>query len=165
MVAGGVLRVRAHGFMWALCAALILMAIGAGAARAAQTTTPSNQVEVWNLNTHGMAIGGGSPPTDYRNFVAYIIDPTRAPYVPDIVTLQEAGASGDRASCTEFAGFLAYVDHHPYNCVETGMQGGAAVVFRTDRFTAEAPTSVPELLRTTSAGACSTSGSNWRSIA
>ena len=40
----------------------------------------------------------GSPDnTDYRNFVAYITDGTKAPYVPDIVTLQEAGASGDRA--------------------------------------------------------------------
>jgi hypothetical protein len=164
MAGDAILRVRAHSFMWALLAALAFLCCWAGVAQAAQTTAPSNQVQVWNLNTHGMAIGSPGT-TDYRNFVAYITDSTRAPYVPDVITLQEAGASGDRASCVEFAGFLGYVDHHTYNCVETGMQGGSAVVFRTDRFTAEAPTSVPELLRTTSGGACSTSGSNWRSIA
>jgi hypothetical protein len=179
MVAGGFLRVRAHGFIWALCAALIFAAGGAEAARAAQTTTTGNQVQVWNVNTTHMQIGPPAGTTDYRNFVAYITDATRAPYVPDIVTLQEAGsfAEGSRASCTEFAGLLAWVAHHPYDCVETGQQGGAAVVFRTDRFTRETVSGVPagsdirngawvpELRRTVAGGTCSASGSNWRSIA
>lgn len=165
MVASGLLRVRAHGLIWALFAALILMAFGAQAARAAQTTTPSNQVQVWNLNTHGMKIGSPDN-TDYRNFVSYITDGTKAPYVPDVVTIQEAGASGDRASCTEFAGLLGYVDHHTYGCSETGHQGGSAVVYRTDRFSLATATTVAEKRRTVLNGTCAVdSGDDWKSIA
>jgi hypothetical protein len=165
MVAGGILRVRAHAFAWALCAALIFVAFAAEAADAAQTTTPSNQVQVWNLNTHGMKIGSPDN-TDYRNFVAYITDGTHSPYVPDIVTLQEAGASGDRASCTEFAGLMGYVDHHNYLCSETGHQGGSAVVYRADRFTRASATPVAEKRRTVTGGTCAVdAGDDWQSIA
>jgi hypothetical protein len=156
-------RVRAHLFSWALCAALILVAIAAEAASAAQTTSPSNQVQVWNVNTAGMAIG---PTTDYRNFVSYILNSARTPYFPDIITLQEAGyAAKDRASCTEFVGLIAYVSHHPYDCRETGMQGGDAVVYRTDRFTLDTTPVWPvEKIRATTGAMCLDS-STWRSIA
>jgi hypothetical protein len=142
---------------------LILVAIAAEAASAAQTTSPSNQVQVWNVNTAGMSLG---PTTDYRNFVAYILNSARTPYFPDIITLQEAGyAAKDRASCTEFVGLIAYVSHHSYDCRETGMQGGDAVVYRTDRFTLDAtPVPVVEKIRTVAGGPCNDSPT-WRSIA
>jgi hypothetical protein len=165
MVAAGYLRVRAHAFAWALCAALIFMACVAEVARAGQITAGPSRVQVWNINTKGMSIGAPDP-TDYRNFVAYIIDPARVPYIPDIITLQEAGyAAKDRASCHEFAGLIAYVSHVPYDCRESQQQGGAGVVFRTDRFALDTYTdgNVTEQIRP-AGGACNDSPT-WRAFA
>jgi hypothetical protein len=167
--------VGARSFALALLVAVGFLAGGAAVASAAQLTTPSNQLQVWNVNTAGMHTGNGSPATDYRKFVAFITDPARVTYMPDIVTIQEAGvvAKGE-ASCTAYAGALQTATNHSYYCVETTRTGGAAVVFRNDRLvreTVSAPAGtdirngkwVQEKERTQAGGTCQVG--NWYAMA
>ncbi|MGW5354586.1 hypothetical protein ACWERV_29225 [Streptomyces sp. NPDC004031] len=124
----------------ALLVALGVMAVPAGTARAAtgQAQAPSDRLQVWNLNTHGMETDPSSCPTspctDYREFVDYITDPARVAYVPDIVTLQEAGTTVlGNPSCHEFEYALEARTGLDYYCYETTERGGAAIVYRTGR--------------------------------
>lgn len=120
----------------ALCAASMLLALGAASAQAAQVEAPSNQLQVWNLNTHGMdtATVAGSGRTNYRYFLDYITDSTRVAYYPDILTLQEAGtASLGLRSCHDVENYLQTRTGRDYYCVETTRDGGAAIVYNTDR--------------------------------
>jgi hypothetical protein len=124
-----------------------LMASVPGNAVAGAATTqvgaPTDRLQVWNLNTHGMATDSAdcvneSPCTDYREFVDYITDPARVAYFPDIVTLQEAGTditspSIHLPSCHVFETALESRTSRDYNCYETTEQGGAAIVYRTGR--------------------------------
>ena len=138
-------RPRARHFVLSLSAALVVLAGGASAAGAAQVSAPSNQLQVWNLNTHGMDTGIGSAPnnappprTDYRDFIAWITNPAKTPYLPDVVTLQETGTNitdVHTAPCTDFAGWLHTDTGHPYLCQETTKRGGAAIAYRSDRLT------------------------------
>jgi endonuclease/exonuclease/phosphatase family metal-dependent hydrolase len=120
----------------ALTAMLSIVAPATGSAYAAtgQAKTPSDRLQVWNLNTAGMATAPAS--TDYREFVDYITDPTRVAYVPDIVTLQEAGTNItglQNPSCHNFEYALEARTGFDYFCYETTKRGGAAVVYRTGR--------------------------------
>jgi hypothetical protein len=138
-------RLSARNFVLSFSAALFLLAGAASAAEAAQSETPSDRLQVWNLNTHGMDTGLGSAPnnappprTDYRDFISYIIDPARVAYFPDVVTLQETGTNDGgvvTASCTDFAFLVQLGTGHPYSCAQTTKTGGAAIVFRSDRLT------------------------------
>ena len=105
-----------------------------------QAQAPLDRLQVWNVNTHGMATDGAtcseSPCTDYREFVDYITDPSRVAYVPDIVTLQEAGTNItglQNPSCTHFVTAVEARTGLDYNCYETTQRGGAAIVYRTGR--------------------------------
>jgi hypothetical protein len=107
------------------------------AAAVGQQQSPTDRLQVWNLNTHGMSTGkpnsDGTKTTDYRQFIDYITDPTRVTYLPDIVTLQEAGTAGE-PSCQQFVTDLQNsAGGLDYNCYETTLQGGAAIVYRTGR--------------------------------
>lgn len=119
------------GIITAIVAALV-SAVPATAATG-QAQAPLDRLQVWNLNTHGMDTGSQ---TDYRQFIDYITDPARVAYVPDIVTLQEAGTniSGlQTASCQQFVSNVEARTGLDYNCYETTERGGAAVVYRTGR--------------------------------
>ncbi|MFL6140131.1 MAG: hypothetical protein ACJ74O_20345 [Frankiaceae bacterium] len=135
-------RKRTIGLLSALVVAMAATTAGAlsplaGPAGAAtgQAQAPSDRLQVWNLNTHGMATDpagctNDSPCTDYREFVDYITDPTRVAYVPDIVTLQEAGTSTtgvQTPSCHGFENALEARTGLDYYCYETTQTGGAAV--------------------------------------
>jgi endonuclease/exonuclease/phosphatase family metal-dependent hydrolase len=107
-----------------------------GPARAAtgQAQAPADRLQVWNLNTHGMATAPAG--TDYREFVYYVTDPARVAYLPDIVTLQEAGTNItglQTPSCHNFEYALEARTGLDYFCYETTQRGGAAVVYRTGR--------------------------------
>lgn len=144
MVTAGWARARARRFVVALVVALVLMAIGAGAAQAGQVETPAGQLQVWNVNTAGMDTGSI---TDYRQFVAYITNSFYAPYYPDVVTIQESGSPASRANCTQFESELEArtVPRQDYTCVQTSSQGGSAIVYRTRYLAAQAGgKSVPE---------------------
>jgi hypothetical protein len=129
-------RLRARRSMLALAAALTLLAVGATSAHAAQVGAPTDQLQVWNLNTHGMDTGTA---TNYRKFIGYITDPAKVAYYPDIVTLQEAGTQplpdipNGLASCNQFVTDLEAATGVDYYCVETTFRGGAAIVYRTAR--------------------------------
>ncbi|MFL6161892.1 MAG: hypothetical protein ACJ74U_06650 [Jatrophihabitantaceae bacterium] len=94
-----------------------------------QAQSPTDRLQVWNLNTHGMDTGTN---TNYRQFVDYITDASQVIYMPDIVTIQEAGTAGE-ASCQQFATDLEARVGLDYNCYQTTLQGGAAIVYRTGR--------------------------------
>ncbi|HKP91122.1 MAG TPA: endonuclease/exonuclease/phosphatase family protein [Thermoleophilaceae bacterium] len=120
----------------------MLLASGVPAANAAQVPSPSNSLQVWNLNTHGMDTGIGPAPndaptrSDYRDFISYIIDPSRVAYYPDLITLQETGTNDGgitTTTCNEFAWLVHAGTNRPYLCVETTKVGGAAIVYRSDR--------------------------------
>jgi exonuclease III len=138
-------RLRARHFVLSLSAALLVLAGGASAAGAAQVESPSNQLQVWNLNTHGMDTGLGSPPnnspddrTDYRDFVSYIVNPNRASFFPDVITLQETGTNAGgkhTTTCNEFAWLVHAGTNRAYQCQETTQVGGTAIVYRADRLT------------------------------
>src|SRR3954454_10885775 len=138
-------RLRARHFVLSLSAALLVLAGGASAAGAAQVDAPSNQLQVWNLNTHGMDTGLGSPPngstdprTDYRDFVSYITNPNRVSFFPDVITLQETGTNIpglQTTTCNEFAFLVHAGTNRGYQCQETTKRGGAAIVYRADRLT------------------------------
>jgi endonuclease/exonuclease/phosphatase family metal-dependent hydrolase len=108
----------------------VLALLAPAAAQAAQVGAPAARLQVWNVNTRHMAIDSTS---DWRQFAYYITDPARAAYLPDIVTLQEAGSPEAAASCHAFEALLEQRTGHGYFCYETGAQGGAAVVYRTSR--------------------------------
>lgn len=139
---------RSSGFLLAFVAAtltgtlsVVLPPTGPAHAATSQVEAPIDQLQVWNLNTHGMATDragctNDSPCTDYREFVDYITDPARVAYLPDIVTLQEAGTniSGlQNPSCHNFEQVLEARTGFDYYCYETTLRGGAAVVYRTGR--------------------------------
>ncbi|MFL5782671.1 MAG: endonuclease/exonuclease/phosphatase family protein [Thermoleophilaceae bacterium] len=138
-------RPRARHFVLSLSAALLVVAGGASAAGAAQIDAPSNQLQVWNLNTHGMDAGVGPAPnnappprTDYREFISFITKPTRVAYLPDVITLQESGTnttSVHTAPCSDFASRVQTATGHGYLCYQTQQTGGAAIVYRADRLT------------------------------
>ena len=127
----------------ALTTAVGLAASPAGPAQAAtgQVGAPSDQLQVWNVNTHGMATDPAgctteNPCTDYREFVDYITDPARVAYLPDVVTLQEAGTNITglhNPSCHNVEYALEARTGLDYYCYETTQRGGAAVVYRTGR--------------------------------
>jgi hypothetical protein len=127
----------------ALTATIGMLSAATGPAQAAtgQGQAPADRLQVWNLNTHGMATDpagctNDSPCTDYREFVDYITDPAHAAYVPDIVTLQEAGTNItglQNPSCHNFEYALEARTGLDYYCYETTLRGGAAVVYRTGR--------------------------------
>jgi endonuclease/exonuclease/phosphatase family metal-dependent hydrolase len=155
MVTGGSPRRRVRPFFLAFAAVLMLMASGATAAHAVQET-PRDLLQVWNLNTHGMDKGPGTPEpegrqpgeprTNYLLFVDYITSASRT-YYPDIVTLQEAGTQTPvhLASCQQFVRDLEVrTGNRDYNCYESGKQGGAAIVYRTARLT---PVTIPPPVR------------------
>jgi hypothetical protein len=162
MVTGGLARASARRLMLAFFAALMLMASGAAAARAAQTEAPSDRLQVWNLNTHGMDTGSGPPPegsdgvrTNYRIFVDYITG-ANVPYYPDIVTLQEAGTQTPvhLASCHQFEADLEARTGLNYYCVETTLQGGAAIVYNANRLTRLTNGTNVQLRKVDGAGNC-----------
>jgi endonuclease/exonuclease/phosphatase family metal-dependent hydrolase len=111
----------------------LLLAVAPAAAQAA----PAGQLQVWNVNTHRMT---DNSTFNYHKFIEYI---TTTQYLPDVVTIQEAGSPRARAGCKEFARVLethakaarpqAPPEDYDYDCRETRSQGGAAVVFRTSR--------------------------------
>jgi exonuclease III len=122
-----------------IAGALILLGLFAGTVRAhaAQTVSPQDQLQVWNLNTHRMAKPCNAENiTDYHDFVDYITDANRVAYFPDIVTLQEAGTQivecGPFPSCTFFRDALEARTGRNYWCRETGFSGGSAIVYRND---------------------------------
>jgi hypothetical protein len=127
----------------ALMITLGVVFVPTGSAHAAigQAQAPADRLQVWNLNTHHMRTDPGGcsaepPCTDYREFVHYITDPTRAAYVPDIVTLQEAGTDITglhTPSCHNFEYALEASTGLDYYCYETTQRGGAAIVYRTGR--------------------------------
>jgi hypothetical protein len=173
MVTGPRARPSARHFILALFAALMLLACGAAAARAAQTEAPVDRLQVWNLNTHGMDTGSGPPPngspdprTDYRQFINWITDPAHVAYYPDIVTLQEAGTQitgVHTASCHQFETDLEARTGHDYNCVETTQRGGAAIVYSTPRLTRLTNGASVQLVevKTTQPGAGTCNPSSW----
>jgi len=126
-----------------LTVTLGIMPVSAGSAYAAtgQAQAPIDRLQVWNVNTHGMATDPAgctneSPCTNYREFVYYITDPARVAYVPDIVTLQEAGTNITNLhnpSCHNFESVLEARTGLDYFCYETTLRGGAAIVYRTGR--------------------------------
>lgn len=117
------------GRMILVLGTVALLSLGVGVSRAAalQEGSPSNQLQVWNINTKNM---GTHPGFDYTEFVAYITDPARSRYFPDIVTLQEVARP---VSCTEFVRELEQRTLVDYRCFETTLQGGAGVAYRTGR--------------------------------
>jgi hypothetical protein len=161
MVTGGLARPSARRLMLAFFAALMLVAIGAGAARAAQTEAPSDRLQVWNLNTHGMDTGSGPPPpgsdgvrTNYRLFLDYITGPNQA-YYPDVVTLQEAGtASIPLPSCHQAEADLEARTGRNYYCVETTLTGGAAIVYNVDRLSRQTNGQSVQIRKVDGAGNC-----------
>lgn len=105
-----------------------------------QAQAPTDRLQVWNLNTRHMTTDPAgcaqAPCTDYREFVDYITDPALARYVPDIVTLQEAGTDitdVHAPSCRNFEFALEARTGLDYYCYETTRRGGAAIVYRTGR--------------------------------
>jgi hypothetical protein len=135
-------RIRARRLALLFFAALALLAAGPPAARAAQTATPTDKLQVWDLNTARMDTGGK---TDYEKFIDLIMDGSRYPYYPDIVLLQEAGTKTSDlnvTSCLAFAIRLSqrsYPGNQNYNCYETTYRGGAAIVYRTNRLSVAVP--------------------------
>jgi hypothetical protein len=127
----------------ALMLTLGVVSVSTGSAHAAtgQAQTPTDRLQVWNLNTHRMTTDPEgcpteAPCTDYRELVYYITDPTRTAYVPDIVTLQEAGTDITNLhipSCHNFEYALEARTGLDYYCYETTQRGGAAIVYRTGR--------------------------------
>jgi hypothetical protein len=119
------------GRMILVLGTVALLSLGVGVSRAAalQGPSPSTKLQVWNINTKNM---GTHPGFDYTEFVAYITDPARAPYFPDIVTLQEVARP---VSCTEFVRELEQRTPaaEDYRCFETTLQGGAGIAYRTGR--------------------------------
>lgn len=138
---------------------------------AGQTPGPADRLQVWNLNAHHMRTdrAGCSPApcTDYREFVYYITDPARAAFVPDLVTLQEAGTNlpdVTAPSCREFEFALEGRTGLDYFCYETTERGGAAIVYRTGRLSYVGGTSRTVQLkqRSTPGGACNPS--SWYAL-
>lgn len=171
-------RLGARRFILSISAALLLLGAGAPGASAAQVSAPSNQLQVWNLNTHGMDTGVGSAPnnappprTDYREFIRYITNSARVPYFPDVVTLQEAGTNVTNpdvhtAPCSDFAGWLHTYTNQPYLCQQTTKRGGAAIVYRSNRLTLLAQNANVVLKRVVESGANAGScvDSDWIAI-
>jgi hypothetical protein len=158
---------RTHRVVSRLAAALTILAglvatsHGASAATG-QAQAPLDRLQVWNLNTHGMKTGTNGE-TDYRQFIAYITDPSRVTYVPDILTIQEAGAAGDAAGCQQFTTDIEARVGLDYNCYQTGQQGGAAIVYRTGRLSYVGGTQQSvQLYRIDSSGACNLS--SWYAL-
>jgi endonuclease/exonuclease/phosphatase family metal-dependent hydrolase len=129
------------GRMLLVLGTVALLSLGVGVSRAAavQGPSPSNQLQVWNVNTKNM---GGHPGFDYTEFVAYITDPARSLYYPDIVTLQEVGRPASEwpaNSCERFVERLEARTSVDYRCFETTLpgggtlQGGAGIAYRTGR--------------------------------
>ncbi|MEU8001861.1 endonuclease/exonuclease/phosphatase family protein [Catellatospora sp. NPDC049111] len=109
------------------------------AAHAAPPASVTGWLQVWNLNTRHMTTDSVS---NYKEFAYYITDDSRpgVDYLPDIVTLQEAGTNVDGInadSCQEFVKVLesraAGQDYHCYEVLGAGKRGGSAVVYRTNR--------------------------------
>ncbi|GAA2488699.1 hypothetical protein GCM10010406_26070 [Streptomyces thermolineatus] len=156
----------------ALMGALGIVTVHAGTAYAAgQTGAPTDRLQVWNLNTHHMRTDssscGTSPCTDYREFIAYITDPARVAYVPDIVTLQEAGtASLGVPSCQQFVTDLQNsTGGLDYHCYETAETGGSAIAYRTGRLSYVGGTMQEVQLKTrANADADCTTLSNWYAL-
>src|SRR3954453_2254711 len=158
-------RVILSACLGSACIALVgsLAAASPATAATGQAQAPTDRLQVWNLNTHGMDTGTA---TDYRQFVDYITDPARVAYVPDIVTLQEAGTNItglQTASCQQFVSNVEARTGLDYNCYETTERGGAAVVYRTGRLSYVGGTrrSV-QLLEVNSSGACNPS--SWYAL-
>src|SRR4051794_19356373 len=136
---------RARRLILTIAMALLALAAVASTATAAQVESPTSQLQVWNVNTHGMDTGIGSPPnnstddrTDYRDFVTYITNSGRASFFPDVITLQETGTnittpSVHTTTCNEFAYLVFARTGRGYLCDETTKRGGAAIVYRADR--------------------------------
>lgn len=141
-------------------AALVPAAVPAAAAGQAQA--PVDRLQVWNLNTHRMGTTAADG-SDYRQFVDYITDPAYVAYVPDVVTLQEAGTNITNppiqtASCQQFVSAVEARTGLDYNCYETTLQGGAAIVYRTGRLSYVGGTRQSvrlEEVSNTTTGACS----------
>jgi hypothetical protein len=113
---------------------------GSAQAATGQAQAPADRLQVWNVNTARMATELASctdrPCTNYREFVYFITDPSRVAYVPDIVTLQEAGTNIpglQTPSCHNFEYALEARTGLDYYCYETTLRGGAAIVYRTGR--------------------------------
>lgn len=146
-------------------------ALAAPAQAAGQAQAPSDRLQVWNLNTRHMTTNAAnctdrSPCTDYREFVHYITDPARAAYVPDLVTLQEAGTNVTgltTPSCRNVEYTLEARTGLDYYCYETGTRGGSAVVYRTGRLSFTGGERDVPLKHRASAGAACTA-SSWTAL-
>jgi hypothetical protein len=130
-----------------LLSAATLLGLTAGVSRAdaAQEVSLTDSLQVWNLNTDRLGQQGD---TDYRDFVAYISDPARARYAPDIITLQEVGThvgTFDFPVCSNFVDELETRTGRGYTCFQTRERGGAAIAYRDARLTKV--TSHPFLLK------------------
>lgn len=134
---------RIIGFGLGCVASVALPASTLAVTHAAETQVeaPSNRLQVWNLNTHHMQSGEEPGQTDYRKFIAYITDPTKVAYYPDIVTIQEAGRGGV-PGCADFAAELRGATSQDYACQGADTWGGSAVVYSTSRLTVGATTTV-----------------------
>lgn len=111
--------------------ALLSLGVGVSRAAAAQGASPSTKLQVWNLNTKNM---GNHPGFDYTEFVAYITDPARSLYYPDIVTLQEVGRPDvPNDDCTILVLKLETTTGLDYRCFQTTLKGGSGIAYRTSR--------------------------------
>lgn len=122
----------------ALAVGLASVAVVPAAAHAAPPASVTGWLQVWNLNTRHMSTDST---TNYKEFAYYITDDSRpgVDYLPDIVTLQEAGTDVDginAPSCQEFVKVLEArtgQDYHCYEVTTAGRRGGSAVAYRTGR--------------------------------
>lgn len=138
----------AVGASVALVATTLLVVVGTGTAPAAAASlsgSPRGALQVWNLNTHKGDEGrykniAADAHTDWRYFFDYITHYRTGVvrYFPDVVTLQEVGSpktKNDPAprDCAAYVHSLEGLTGQHYACVRTHTQGGAAIVYRTER--------------------------------